>query len=334
MRKTQTRKSINIKDKEDLIYHQLRQSKFFQQRLPAWRPVPTLCAIIIFYTIFSLIFIAIGVVLLIFSNQIKEIEKKYNEQCRKKENEENKECQIDIEIPEDMDKPIFIYYKLYGFFQNNRRFMKSKSQKQLMGETTTLDEMKSDEDCDPIYTNADMGFEVDRNPIEGNTPLSPNELAIPCGIMAKAFFNDNFKTWKINEEEKEIEINEKNIAWNMDKELFKNSDKSKQWTDIEDEHFIVWMRPAGLPDFRKLWGRIEKRDLKKGDKLHITVENNYDVDKFSGDKSIILSTSNVFGGDNTFLGICFVVVGGISLLLGIGFIINHFIQNKGKEKEK
>ena len=62
--------------------------------------------------------------------------------------------------------------------------------------------------------------------------------------------------------------------------------------------------------------------------------NNYDVDKFSGDKSIILSTSNVFGGDNTFLGICFIVVGGISLLFGIGFIINHFIQNKGKEKEK
>ena len=105
MRKTQTRKSINIKDKEDLIYHQLRQNKFFQQRLPAWRPVPTLCAIIIFYTAFSLIFIAIGVVLIIFSNQIKEIEIKYNEKCKDKKNQD---CQVEQEISEDMDKPIFI----------------------------------------------------------------------------------------------------------------------------------------------------------------------------------------------------------------------------------
>ena len=28
--------------------------------------------------------------------------------------------------------------------------------------------------------------------------------------------------------------------------------------DMTDEHFIVWMRTAGLPNFRKLWGKIEE----------------------------------------------------------------------------
>ena len=339
MRRTQTRKSINIKDKEDLIYFQLRQNKFYQQRLPAWRPVPTLCSIILFYFIFSLIFIGIGILFIIFSKKIKEIEIKYNEECkRQKENcdEPNGECtcKIELDITEDMDSPIFIYYKLYGFFQNNRRYMKSKSLDQLMGKETDLSKMKSAEDCDPIYTNGDMGFSGNNLAADQSSTLVKDDLAIPCGIMAKTYFNDNFTEWKINEEDKPLDINEKNIAWEKDKKLFKNTDLSKQWIDIEDEHFIVWMRPAGLPDFRKLWGRIENRDLKKGDKLKITIENNYDVDKYGGDKSIILSTSNVFGGDNTFLGICFVAVGGISLLLGFGFIISNFIQKKGKVKEK
>ena len=42
--------------------------------------------------------------------------------------------------------------------------------------------------------------------------------------------------------------------------------------------------------------------IKIGDKLSLTVMNNYDVDIFGGDKSIILSNSNSFGGNNTFLG--------------------------------
>ena len=38
----------------------------------------------------------------------------------------------------------------------------------------------------------------------------------------------------------------------------------------KDEHFIVWMRTAALPRFRKLWGRIDT-DLKEGDKLGFQV---------------------------------------------------------------
>ena len=32
--------------------------------------------------------------------------------------------------------------------------------------------------------------------------------------------------------------------------------EKKLWTNTTDEHFMVWMRPAGLPNFRKLWGRL------------------------------------------------------------------------------
>ena len=329
MRKTQSKKSMNLKDKEEALYRTIQQSKFYQQRLSAWRPIPSIGVILIFYSLFSLIFIILGIILIVFSNEIKELEIKYNTLCKDKKNQS---CDIiNIEIGENIDSPINIYYKIYGFFQNNRRYLKSRSPKQLEGKSTTLSELKDDEDCEPIYTNRDMGFNPDKKAVDDKTILNPDEMAIPCGIMAKSFFNDSFTNFKINKED--INVNEKNIAWEKDKELFKNTDLSKQWINIEDEHFIVWMRPSGLSDVKKLWGRIENINLKTGDKLSFTVMNNYDVDIFGGDKSIILSNSNAFGGDNTFLGICFIYVGGVSLLLGIGFFINYCIKER-KEKEK
>lgn len=41
---------------------------------------------------------------------------------------------------------------------------------------------------------------------------------------------------------------------------------------VQDEHFIVWMRTAGLPSFRKLYGRIDT-DLMQGTKLEFLVSS-------------------------------------------------------------
>lgn len=46
---------------------------------------------------------------------------------------------------------------------------------------------------------------------------------------------------------------------------------------MRDEHFIVWMRTSALPNFRKLWGRID--GLEKG-KYLLKVKNNFEVRPF------------------------------------------------------
>jgi hypothetical protein len=96
--------------------------------------------------------------------------------------------------------------------------------------------------------------------------LDDTAPAVPCGLVAKSFFNDTF-ILRGGASSSKIEIDQTNIAWASDKEhKFKNVQnnlpsgknwKDVQWLDMEDEHFIVWMRTAGLPSFRKLWGRIE-----------------------------------------------------------------------------
>ena len=53
-------------DDEDRIYEQVKQSRFKQQNLPAWRPVPTILSIIIVFAAFGILFIILGIVLLVY----------------------------------------------------------------------------------------------------------------------------------------------------------------------------------------------------------------------------------------------------------------------------
>lgn len=123
-----------------------------------------------------------------------------------------------------------------------------------------------------------------------------------------------------------ITIDDKNIAWSSDREYkFKNLNvpdwKSIQWQDVEDQKFIVWMRTAGLPNFRKLYGEI-KEDLKKGT-YELRIKNLYDVSSFAGSKYFVLSTTNLLGGTNYFLAVCYIIVGALCIMFGIIFFIAY-----------
>ena len=317
----------NREEAENEEYEKLKNSKFKQQKLPGWRPVPTITSTTIIFFCFGGVFIVLGIIILIYSNQIEEVSFRYDDYCQgyKKDNPNATTCEIEIQIPNKMKKKIMIYYQLNGFYQNHRRYVKSKSDEQLHGTFIDLAKMKDSQDCDPAITNRDMGKTHNYYGKE----LNPDDVAIPCGLIAKSYFNDNFTNWKINDDS--FKPNEHDIAWKADKELkYNNVDLNLQWIDMTDEHFIVWMRPAGLPNFRKLWGRIDHRDLEAGSKVKVTIEDKFDVSSFKGKKFLILSTVNAFGGKNSFLGISYIVLGGISIILAIVFIIGYNIHKKNK----
>ena len=286
-----------------------------------WRPIPKIKSTVLCLEITGAIFIVIGIIILILSNQIKEIEIRYD---NKPECEIGSTCDINFSIEEEMPKNVFVYYRMKNFYQNHRRYIKSKSNKQLKG--NWLQENDIDDDCDPIILNKDL--------YEGilglnHTPLDPEGVAHPCGLIAKSFFNDSFELKKVDSAP--INIYEEGIAWSIDKKKFKNSEnRDKQWLDVESERFMVWMRPASLPDFRKPWGKITT-DLKKGNYV-LTVTNNYQVKSFDGEKYFILSTVNALGGKNYFLAILYFVVGGISIVAGILFWIGYKRFNNENEK--
>ena len=68
--------------KADEEYERLKQSRFKQQKLPAWRPVPTITSTTITFVSFGIIFIILGIIILVYSHNIKEYKKIYSDVCK------------------------------------------------------------------------------------------------------------------------------------------------------------------------------------------------------------------------------------------------------------
>lgn len=89
------------------------------------------------------------------------------------------------------------------------------------------------------------------------------------------------------------------------------------------------MRTAGLPNFRKLYGVIDEK--LPAATYFIKISNNYNVSSFTGHKYFVISTTNLLGGQNYFLAICYIIVGALCLMFGIIFFIaymNRKSQNR------
>jgi hypothetical protein len=94
---------------------------------------------------------------------------------------------------------------------------------------------------------------------------------------------------------------------------------------LESGHFIVWMRIAGLPTFRKLWGKINE-PLKAGSRLRVHFSDHFPVKEFYGRKAFVLTTSSALGGRNDFLGYGYIAFGCCCLIFGAAFLWQNTVK--------
>ncbi|GAB4836688.1 ALA-interacting subunit 3 [Ancistrocladus abbreviatus] len=301
-----------------------KYSRFTQQELPACKPILTPGWVITAFILVSVVFIPIGVAALLASRDVVEIIDRYDAVCVPPGIDKvkyiqtpgyKKPCQRSLVVPKHMKSPIHIYYQLDNFYQNHRRYVKSRSDDQLRS-NGSADDVSS---CKP-------------EDIANGKPI------VPCGLIAWSLFNDTYN-FALNGNN--LTVNKNGIAWKSDRDHkfgkhvfptnFQNGtliggahlNSSIPLSDQED--LIVWMRTAALPTFRKLYGRIEQ-DLQANDVINVTLQNYYNTYSFNGKKFLVLSTANWLGGKNAFLGIAYLTVGGLCFFLAMLFTLIYLIK--------
>jgi len=280
---------------------------FKQQRLKAWQPILTPKPVILSFLIIGIVFIPIGIGIVISSNQVVEVDFRYDTVC-----DVGNVCNITLDVTQEMKGPVFLYYRLENYYQNHRRYVQSRNDDQLRGIfVSTYSDLSN---CEPYISLSDSQSDPQ------------TEWYLPCGLIAKSIFNDTFALWS---GDTPISLRKDGIAWESDRQKkFKNPPADtpgiRVIPDFEDEDFIVWMRTAGLPDFKKLY-RIIDQDLPVGH-YTVTLTANYPVSSFNGKKHVVLSTTTWIGGKNPFLGYAYIVVGAICFVQGILFGLKHKVS--------
>jgi len=248
-------------------------------------------------------------------------------------------CTLEFTLPNELEAPVFFYYRLTNFYQNHRRYVQSFDQAQLKGDDRSYDQLEAN-DCSPL------------SGVKNDTMTKPY---YPCGLIANSMFNDSFARPVLQNPQSGagdggpvvFEMDQKGIAWDSDKERFSKTKYKAadilpppNWVNRyaggvyndstipnlhEWESFQVWMRTAGLPTFSKLAQRSDDTNMGKGT-YELNIYYRFPVKEYSGTKSVVISTRTVMGGRNPFLGIAYIVVGGLCILLGLIFTARHLIK--------
>ncbi|EHB03566.1 Cell cycle control protein 50C, partial [Heterocephalus glaber] len=251
-------------------------------------------------------------------------------------------CSIPFYLPQKMEGNVYMYYKLYGFYQNIYRYIRSRSNNQLVGE-----DVRDIEDCAP--------FKVSHH----STPI------VPCGAIVNSMFNDTIiLSYKLNSlmhirvpmlkrdlHDGQISMSSFRIQVsiifiaNLQEAQSPHTglNQSVIWIETDknnaenngflNDDFIVWMRTADFPTFKKLYCRLYQihyftEGLPAGN-YSFNISYNFPVTRFHGEKSI-LSTLTWCEGGGFFLGVAYTVTGPLTWLASFALMAVHLIWKKKK----
>lgn len=241
----------------------VRASALWTQKLPSWKPMFTPQYFIAVLVVVGAAFVAVGVGVAGASAGVAEQTLRYDDKpecvqalaaspcgggndplCWRALSEAAQgaianDCALTWTVASDMKAPVYFYYELGQFYQNQRVYVKSQAPKQLRGDDdwpslAAYAEYLSKQCVESEYDQCTTGA----TQVPGSSPA--RFYCNPCGLVARSFFTDTFElsdssgaaiSWSADE-----------VAWPRDQaEKFKSTPATSNTMNVRtpDEDALV-----------------------------------------------------------------------------------------------
>lgn len=283
-----------------------------------------LCNMIIGFLIGTLVFVLSFYFIFLF-NRMEVVQITYSNSCQGY----YKICRVPLEIKKQITKPVFFFIQIPGLSQMAFPYRNSFSDGQMKAGvyvTPPTDSLKKE--CTYSITNEDIQDVY-------NTDLKvlyPDDTAFPCGLIPKYFPTDTFEAWE-NSTGVITSLTTLDI-WNGNTRYkYKNSNEfAKQWLDIEDPRFFVWMKESSVSSPIKLWARLNQ-DISPGQYfVHINIAYNPSI--FKQEKNIIITGNGTYFTNTNYFLVTLMVILGLLIYAMTVYIAILYFKNRRLNSKK
>lgn len=261
---------------------------------------PTFC-----FIIFMIFHILIGIISIGFTNDIREYKIRYDDKCGLSETNPTGTADIYFNNP-PLSGNIFFYFELHDYYQTYFLMARHLSIEGIRGR-------------------------LEDYPVECETN---NKTTIACEIFNKIFFLDCYEI--LNGNFSELDITWRHTKGNLYKEAEGPYEDSSNWIlhpNVSDyfsgealnEHFIVWMRIAAKPNFRKLYSKSSDGCPAN---LHVHVHCFYPYTLYHGERYLVLLKPDGLGGKSLMLAIFNFILSGVIVVFIVAFETIKLIHSK------
>lgn len=241
------------------------------------------------FIFFAILHLVMGILAICLDHDVKEYKVRYDDKCQLSNHNSTGTADIYLTNPE-LTGELFFYFEIHDYYQTF--FMMSRKY--------SLRHLRK-------FRNSENGCNLDP---DDNSNVS-------CSIIERTFFRDTYEFLNAN-------FSESNISWrhepNMEGDTSYNSTHPKI-----NQHFVVWMRVAAHPYFRKLYAKTINGCPAN---LHVKVNCYYSYKYFNGERYIVLVQPSGLGGKSWILAIFNFILFAVIVVFIVTFEVTKYLNEK------